>query len=156
MMKSRFLVITLVAILLLVFCAGSAYAATPDGLPGDVNGDGKINQTDMTRLQGIILLEYPKTPGADLNRDNKIDMEDIGYLALLITNLLGDMNDNGILDTGDISEIERVILSNKYNPLADINQNWIVDMGDVVRIDRIIYLLRQIKEVPIYENLKTN
>jgi hypothetical protein len=62
---------------------GHAYKA----LPGDVNGDGKVNVTDVTTLVNMILGVIPKDQEhADLTGDGKINVSDV---TALINNILG-------------------------------------------------------------------
>ncbi len=60
---------------------GHAYKA----LPGDVNGDGKVNVTDVTTLVNMILGVIPKDQEhADLTGDGKINVSDVTALINII------------------------------------------------------------------------
>ena len=52
-------------------------------LPGDVNGDGKVNTTDLTKLRDYLLGRRPAgfvAEAADLNQDGRIDIADLTLL----------------------------------------------------------------------------
>ena len=57
--------------------------------PGDVNMDGLINVTDVTRLievaMGSVLNNYDPA-AADLNHDGKINVTDVTLLLILVLN----------------------------------------------------------------------
>ncbi len=53
-------------------------------LPGDANGDGKINAVDITKVERIIVDLDPETPGADAYQDDVIDSSDITAVEMLI------------------------------------------------------------------------
>ncbi|MFW6150832.1 MAG: right-handed parallel beta-helix repeat-containing protein [Chloroflexota bacterium] len=46
-------------------------------LPGDVNGDGRVNAADITKVERIMLMLDPETPGADVNEDGRLNAADI-------------------------------------------------------------------------------
>ncbi|MFW6150778.1 MAG: C1 family peptidase [Chloroflexota bacterium] len=46
-------------------------------LPGDVNGDGRVNAADITKVERIMLMLDTETPGADVNGDGRINAADI-------------------------------------------------------------------------------
>jgi hypothetical protein len=60
-------------------------ASAPDGILGDVNGNGKINITDITltaaHVKGKRLLTTEQMDRADINRDGKITVADIARIA---------------------------------------------------------------------------
>ncbi len=62
-------------------------AFVPTTLPGDANGDGKINAVDITKVERIIVCLDPETPGADAKQDGKIDALDIPKVEMLIAGL---------------------------------------------------------------------
>lgn len=53
-------------------------------IPGDVNGDGMVDSTDLTALERIIAGFDPPTPCADVNQDGNIDSLDITKLEIII------------------------------------------------------------------------
>jgi hypothetical protein len=60
-------------------------ASAADGILGDVNGNGKINITDITltaaHVKGKRLLTTGQMDRADINRDGKITVADIARIA---------------------------------------------------------------------------
>ncbi|MBI4285754.1 MAG: carboxypeptidase regulatory-like domain-containing protein [Chloroflexi bacterium] len=56
-------------------------------VPGDANGDGKLEATDITQLERIIARLAAAMPGADANRDGKVDALDITKTERLIAGL---------------------------------------------------------------------
>lgn len=63
----------------------------PDDLPGDVNGDGRVNVLDLSLMNGYIMgIEFPgfKFHNADLNHDGRINVVDVAMLLeLMILNI---------------------------------------------------------------------
>lgn len=57
--------------------------ANPD-LPGDVNGDGKVNVSDLNDVLDIILRGYGYTTTADVNGDGEINITDINKIINII------------------------------------------------------------------------
>ena len=54
-------------------------------LRGDVNGDGKVNVTDVTALVNMILGVIPKDEArADINGDSKVNVSDVTALVNII------------------------------------------------------------------------
>jgi hypothetical protein len=59
-------------------------------------------------------------------------------LALTIF-LRGDVNGDGLVNMGDVTKVERIILGlDMATPGADANGDGLINMGDVTRIERII------------------
>lgn len=58
----------------------------PDGVPGDVNGDGKVDVEDINIAIDIILenTTADSYPAADINGDGKVDVEDINAIIDII------------------------------------------------------------------------
>ena len=56
---------------------------TPDTLPGDVNGDGSVNISDVNEVINCILAGR-FTPGADVNGDGSVNIADINAIINLI------------------------------------------------------------------------
>ncbi len=51
----------------------------------------------------------------------------------------GDANQDGIVNMGDVTKVERIMLGiDPLTPGADVNGDGVVNMGDVIRIERII------------------
>ncbi|MBO4814787.1 MAG: hypothetical protein J5523_07500 [Muribaculaceae bacterium] len=58
---------------------------TGDFIPGDVNGDGKVNVSDVTTLVNMILGVIPKDmTTADVNGDGKVNVSDVTALVNII------------------------------------------------------------------------
>ncbi len=56
-----------------------------------------------------------------------------------VTVQCGDANGDGVVDMGDVTKVERIILElDSPTPGADANQDGEIDMGDVTKIERII------------------
>ena len=58
--------------------------------PGDINGDGKVELTDMTLLSLNIMGDYAiedelKLKDADVMRDGKIDVADLAYFKQYVS-----------------------------------------------------------------------
>ncbi len=57
---------------------------TPEPIPGDVNGDGVVDQADLDALFAIIFGGSPATPGADVNHDGRVSAADVTALVELL------------------------------------------------------------------------
>lgn len=55
--------------------------------PGDANGDGKVNATDVTKVERIIAGPDTPTPWADANQDGTINAQDITRVERVIVGL---------------------------------------------------------------------
>ena len=62
------------------------YDELPDGVPGDLSGDGKVNIKDLGIMVDIILGITPQIPAADLNGDGRVNVKDYGELVEIILN----------------------------------------------------------------------
>ena len=58
----------------------------PDGLTGDVNGDGILNVLDVVVLVNLVLTGAPATPASDINDDGILNVLDVVVLINLILN----------------------------------------------------------------------
>ena len=68
---------------------GSNWVPIEANLPGDVNGDGVLNLTDVTTLLTLILNESPSVsscPAGDYNGDGVINLTDVTTLLTYILN----------------------------------------------------------------------
>ena len=52
--------------------------------PGDVNGDGQVNITDVTVLINIVLTDSTPTAGADVNGDGNVNITDVTTLITMV------------------------------------------------------------------------
>jgi len=58
----------------------SGASPTPGGcssVPGDVNGDGRVNVSDIIKIIAVYQSSPPANPCADLNGDNRVNVSDI-------------------------------------------------------------------------------
>ena len=51
---------------------------------GDLNGDGKVNATDLVMLNSIIIGKTTTTANTDLNGDGRTDVSDVVKMVSLI------------------------------------------------------------------------
>ena len=58
----------------------------PVGLPGDYNGDGKVDINDVNMTINMMLGKLPYKAICDINNDGKIDITDVN---LIINKMLG-------------------------------------------------------------------
>jgi hypothetical protein len=69
--------------------------------------------------------------------------EEVGYVyhpLRLPCCIPGDANEDGVVDTGDITKVKRIIMGlDAPTPCADANQDGIIDTGDITKIKRIIF-----------------
>ena len=63
---------------------GGGGGSRPGAVRGDVNGDGVVDERDLTTLRGIILGLDGVAENADCNRDGKIDALDITTIKRII------------------------------------------------------------------------
>jgi len=71
--------------------------AKPDTLlPGDANGDGVINQEDLTLLQEALGGQIAVTPGMDCNQDGKVNDADVQCLQNLLNQSMPSMAQSSI------------------------------------------------------------
>jgi len=58
--------------------------STPPYIPGDATGDGVVDARDITKVERIIALLDPETPGADANEDGEVNALDITMVEIII------------------------------------------------------------------------
>jgi len=118
---------------------------------GDMNKDGAINEADkyhiMNEIQAYARYSYLGYYNvlADVNLDGKIDMEDYNLLwyIIILENediIIGDLNQNGALDEGDLLllEIEIQKINSQpgyYNALADVFHDGVLDSFDYILLE---------------------
>ena len=75
----------------------------------------------------------------------------------LNTCIRGDANEDGVVNMGDVTEVERIILGlDSPTREADANEDGVINMGDVVTIERIILGENAIAGTPPDANTATN
>lgn len=67
----------------------------------DLNGDGVVNYQDQLILHQLLTVQI--APDTDVNKDGKVDIEDLYYLN---QHLDRDVNRDGVIDGKDIGELE--------------------------------------------------
>jgi YD repeat-containing protein len=65
----------------------SVHVSTSGVLPGDANGDGVVNNLDITKVERIIVGLDAETPGADANQDGVVNNLDITKVERIIVGL---------------------------------------------------------------------
>jgi len=65
----------------------SVHVVTSAVLPGDANGDGVVNNLDITKVERIIVGLDAETPGADANQDGVVNNLDITKVERIIVGL---------------------------------------------------------------------
>ena len=125
--------------------------------PGDVNNSGFIDISDLTYLvdflRGVVPIPDPLA-NADVNGDCIINLDDIDYLFAYITSsgpppvdctclspdtcdfqTPGDLNDDGIIDITDLTNLVGFITGRdeapKFLANADVNGDCIINMDDI-------------------------
>ncbi len=141
-------IIMLIVILGISFITTNTYAADvkPGGYEvGDINGDGKINVTDVVilrahLLKSKVLTETLKLARADFDFDGKVNNRDFNLLNKYVKGTLkvGDLNGDGKINVTDISILaHRVnvdknhIYQSRMKKFADIDGNGKINSDDV-------------------------
>ena len=62
----------------------------PQGIVGDVNGDGEVTATDVAMIVNILAGLEPRIDAADVNGDNEVSATDIA----MVVNILAGLQDN--------------------------------------------------------------
>jgi len=107
----------------------------PEPIPGDINGDGIVDGSDL----GLLLsLWGTDSPQADLNGDGIVDLSDLNILLSNWTTpdeeepttpVPGDVNGDGVVDGTDLDMLLK--LWGTDAPLADFNGDGVVDSTDL-------------------------
>ena len=64
------------------------------------------------------------------------------HMGWHLTCIRGDANEDGVVDTGDITKVRRIYFElDEPTPCADANGDEIIDTGDITAIRRIIFEL---------------
>lgn len=144
-------VLVYLVLLINIFCyANICFAATK----GDINGDGRINEKDVTLIQEYItelrtFSDY-EFYLADMNGDKQITLTD---MALVISislgenisdgDILGDVNSDGRLDSQDYDLLlayvqGKTTLTNRAMAVADANRDGAINILDCVWVLNIV------------------
>lgn len=133
---------------------------------GDVNGDGEINVCDMNALIDALLNHefLRQNVWGDISEDGHFDIIDIQMIQEVLYNdydgwwytghtievghskatarrirpIVGDINGDGIIDVGDVVELNNNVLNGNTNNDHDIDGDGKADVGDVVTLISII------------------
>ena len=135
--------------------------------PGDVNGDGCDDMSDVTVYMNYLVDPSNQSifaDAADIHSDGVIDLRDLEklidyllwgewyewymlstdestcYCMAVMPVIPGDMDGNHILDVDDVTSIIGAVLNGgNYSANADVNNDGIVDIDDVIAlIDMIL------------------
>ena len=118
-------------------------------LLGDCNADKNIDNKDLELLSGYLagIIEYNSEgylSHADINKDNKVDTQDINELDKLVNNYKdgpGDCNEDGKIDELDLGLLKRYLLDKRQTinlKKADVNGNGKVDVFDTLELNKVI------------------
>lgn len=109
-----------------------------DGIPGDLNGDGMVDATDINSLCGEINAAQPNAD-FDLNGDGAVNIDDHQFLVVnILGTSAGDSNLDGVFDSGDLVALftrghyEDGIAGNSGWGEGDFNCDGEFDTGDLV------------------------
>lgn len=113
-------------------------------LKGDVNGDGKVDKSDMNMLDQYIVglrSSLPCPRNADMNGDGRHTITDVSQLARLCP-LPGDVNGDGNINHSDVEMLKQYLMHNRsslpYPKNADANEDGEIDIADVTKIVAMI------------------
>jgi hypothetical protein len=92
---------------------------TAESLPGDFNGDGRLNSADIDLLCSALVTQQPSF---DLTKDNVVDRADLSFLVQnLMNTTFGDANLDGIFDSSDLVFIFQM---GEYEDAISLNSTW--------------------------------
>lgn len=115
-------------------------------LPGDVNGDGEVNISDVIRLINAVLNEDftgIDMDNADVNGDGVVNISDVVALISNLTNgayevLPGDANGDGVINISDAISLINALLNEDFTGInmdnADMNGDGVVNISDVTAL----------------------
>ena len=129
-----------------------AVKANSSPIPGDADGDGKVNISDVTSLIDYLLNGNASgidLESADMNQDGKVNISDVTDLIDYLlrgssSSIPGDADGDGKVNISDVTSLIDYLLSGNASGIdlggADINRDGKVNISDVT--DLIDYLLR--------------
>ena len=144
-------VLVYLVLIISIFCyANICFAA----IKGDINGDGRINESDRQILSDYLqgrktLTDYEKSL-ADINGDSIVDNRDLDILTQIAKgtyssygDILGDVNSDGRLDSQDYSLLlayvqGKATLTNRAMAVADANRDGAINILDCVWVLNIV------------------
>ena len=144
-------VLVYLVLLINIFCyANICFAAAK----GDINGDGRINESDRQILSDYLqgrktLTDYEKSL-ADINGDSIVDNRDLDILTQIAKgtyssygDILGDVNSDGRLDSQDYDLLlayvqGKATLTNRAMAVADANRDGAINILDCVWVLNIV------------------
>lgn len=137
--------IMLVIVLGVTFISTNTYASNDEKIRGDVNGDGKINITDVTILSAYLAkkinLDKTKIARADYDGNGSVTTMDRDLIAQIVKGGIkpGDMNGDGKINITDITRVAayvagKIQLSDEMLKIADVDKNGKVDKEDILLI----------------------
>lgn len=144
-------VLVYLVLLISIFCyANICFAA----IKGDINGDGRINESDRQILSDYLqgrktLTDYEKSL-ADINGDSIVDNRDLDILTQIAKgtyssygDILGDVNSDGRLDSQDYDLLlayvqGKATLTNRAMAVADANRDGVINILDCVWVLNIV------------------
>ena len=121
-------------------------------IPGDADGDGTVNISDVTALIDYLLSGNTAgvdLVGADMNQDGKVNISDVTDLIDYLlkgssASIPGDANGDGKVNISDVTDLIDYLLSGNASGIdldgADVNRDGKVNISDVT--DLIDYLLK--------------
>ncbi len=152
--KKIIAIIMLLVMLGISIISSSTYAATRT--VGDVNGDGKINVTDIIKvaayLKGYKKLKDEEIKVADVDENGEINKEDIILISLNIKSKAvfpcntkkGDINLDGKVNVTDMVILAAYMKSKRdfkyefYRNQADINGDGKINVTDLIKLRKMI------------------
>lgn len=163
MKRVKILIISTIVVIICLFNIN--VQAETEILYGDANGDGIVNIRDITMIQSYLEnieeMDYNAQTRADVDKDKKISLNDVKLIQKkedgVITDLpvmMGDVNNDGIVDDLDATEIQKYIsemvsLDPKQLAIADVDCNDYVDIIDTNIIRE--YIKGNSKTLPLIE-----
>jgi len=143
--KKIIAMIMLVIVLGVTFISTNTYASNDEKIRGDVNGDGKINVTDVTILSAYLAkkinLDKTKMARADYDGNGSVTTRDRDLITQIVKGGIkpGDMNGDGKINITDVTRVAayvagKIQLSDEMLKIADVDKNGKVDNEDRILI----------------------